>query len=125
MSSRPDFSILGYPVISMTETWTHQGSKTMLLGANAPADLARAMSLDTRVTAQTPPTILFHTNADTAVPVENSVTYVLALRKAGVQAEMHIFKNGAHGVGLAQDDAVLAQWTTLLANWLRVSGLTK
>jgi len=125
VSSRPDFSILGYPVISMTETWTHQGSKTMLLGANAPADLARAMSLDTRVTAQTPPTFLFHTNADTAVPVENSVTYFLALRKAGVPAEMHIFKNGPHGVGLAQDDPVLAQWTTLLANWLRVSGFIK
>lgn len=125
VSSRPDFSILGYPVISMTETWTHQGSKTMLLGANAPADLARAMSLDTRVTAQTPPTFLFHTNADTAVPVENSVTYFMALRKAGVPAEMHIFKNGPHGVGLAQDDPVLAQWTTLLANWLRVSGFLK
>jgi acetyl esterase/lipase len=125
LSSRPDFSILGYPVISMTEAWTHQGSKNNLLGPNAPADLARSMSLDTRVTGDTPPTFLFHTNADTAVPVENSVTYFLALRKAGVPAEMHIFKNGPHGVGLAQDDPALSEWTRLLANWMRVSGLIK
>ena len=76
-------SILGYPVITLTESWTHQGSKTMLLGENADPALARRLSTDRRVTAETPPTFLFHTNADTAVPVENSVHYFLALRKAG------------------------------------------
>jgi acetyl esterase/lipase len=124
-NSRPDFAILGYPVISMTESWTHQGSKTALIGANASADLARSMSLDTRVTKDTPPTFIFQTNADTTVPAENSVMYYLALRKAGVPAEMHIFKNGAHGLGLAQDDPTLGVWTTLLNNWMRTSGLTK
>jgi acetyl esterase/lipase len=124
-SSRPDFAILGYPVITLTESWTHQGSKTMLLGPNADPALARSLSNETQVTAQTPPTFLFHTNADTAVPVENSVQYFLALRKAGVPAEMHIFKDGPHGVGLAMQDPTLSEWPKTLANWLRASGLIK
>jgi acetyl esterase/lipase len=124
-SSRPDFSILGYPVITLTEAWTHQGSRSMLLGEKADPGLARSLSTDQRVTARTPPTFLFHTNADTAVPVENSVHYFLALRKAGVPAEMHIFKDGPHGVGLAMQDPALSEWPRVLANWLRASGFLK
>jgi len=123
--SRPDFAILAYPVISMTEPWTHQGSKDNLLGPNAPSDLARSMSADLAVTPQTPPTFLFQTNADTTVPAENAVHYYLALRKAGVAAEMHIFQNGPHGLGLALDDPAIGQWPTLLLNWLRGRGLVK
>jgi acetyl esterase/lipase len=122
VSSRPDFAVLGYPVISLTEAWTHRGSRTSLLGETPDEALARSLSTDTRVSAETPPTFLFHTNADTAVPVENSVTYFLALRKAGVPAELHVFKDGPHGVGLAIDDPELAVWPTLLANWLRAGG---
>ena len=122
VSSRPDFAILGYPVISLSEPWTHQGSRTNLLGENADAALARRLSTDTQVTARTPPTFLFHTNADTSVPVENSVQYFLALRKAGVPAEMHIFKDGPHGVGMPMNDAALSEWPKVLANWLRASG---
>jgi acetyl esterase/lipase len=125
VSSRPDFAILAYPVITLTEAWTHQGSKTNLLGESADASLAHSLSTETLVTRDTPPTFLFHTNADTAVPVENSVFYFLALRKAGVPAEMHIFKDGAHGVGLPMQDAALSEWPKVLANWLRASGLLK
>ena len=64
-------------------------------------------------------------NADTAVPAENSVYYYLALRKAGVPAEMHIFEKGPHGVGLANDDPALSEWSKVLANWLRVRGIIK
>ena len=124
-SSRPDFAILGYPVVTLTEPWTHQGSRTMLLGDKADAALARSLSLDTRVTSETPPTFLFHTNADTAVPVENSVHYFLALRKAGVPAEMHIFKDGPHGVGMPLNDAALGEWPKVLANWMRASGFLR
>ena len=122
-SSRPDFAILGYPVITLSEPWTHQGSRTNLLGENADISLARRMSTDTQVTADTPPTFLFHTNADAAVPVENSVYYFLALRKARVPAEMHIFKDGAHGAGMPMNDTALSEWPKVLANWMRAIGL--
>src|SRR5438132_8623848 len=125
VSSRPDFAILGYPVISFVESWTHQGSKTNLLGAHPDPALARSLSSETQVSASTPPTFIYHTNADTVVPVENAVAYFLALRKAGVSAEMHVFRNGPHGTGLAQLDPALAEWPRLLANWLRVSGFAK
>ena len=120
-SSRPDFAILGYPVISLSEAWTHQGSRAMLLGDNPDNALLRRLSTDTQVSAETPPTFLFHTNADTAVPVENSIYYFLALRKAGVPAEMHIFKDGAHGAGMPMNDTALSAWPSVLANWLRAS----
>jgi acetyl esterase/lipase len=123
VSSRPDFAILGYPVISFVESWTHQGSKTNLLGDGPDPALARSLSSDTQVTASTPPAFIYHTNADTVVPAENAVAYYLALRHAGVPAEMHIFKDGPHGTGLAMQDPALAEWPRLLANWLRASGL--
>ena len=83
------------------------------------------LSNDLRVTADTPPTFLFHTNADTGVVAENSVRFYLALRRAKVPAEMHIFENGPHGVGLALGDPALSLRPTLLTNWLRARGLTK
>lgn len=117
--SRPDISVLAYPVISMTEPWTHLGSKTNLLGDRPDADLARRLSGEKAVTKDTPPTFVFQTNEDRAVVAENSLHYFLALRQAGVPAEMHVFEKGPHGVGLANDDASLAPRSTLLANWLR------
>jgi acetyl esterase/lipase len=125
VSSRPDFAILGYPVITFTEAWTHQGSRTNLLGDTPDPALARTLSTETQVTAETPPTFLFHTNADIVVPVENSIHYFLALRKAGVPAEMHIFKDGPHGVGMPMQDPALSEWPKVLANWLRASGFLK
>ena len=125
VSSRPDFAILGYPVISLTEAWTHRGSRTNLLGENPDPALARSLSGENAVTKDTPPTFIFHTDADTTVPAENSVYYYLALRKAGVPAEMHIFEKGPHGVGLANNDAALSEWSKLMANWLRVHDVIK
>ena len=125
VSSRPDFAVLGYPVISMVEPWTHQGSKTALLGADPDPAVAARLSGERAVAKDTPPTFLFHTNADTAVPPENSVHYYLALRRASIPAELHVFEKGAHGVGLANDDHALSEWSTLLANWLRVRGVIK
>jgi acetyl esterase/lipase len=125
VSSRPDFVVLGYPVISLTEAWTHQGSKTNLLGNSPDPELAKSLSGEQAVKKDTPPTFIFQTNADTTVPAENSVYYYLALRKMGVPAEMHIFEKGPHGVGLANDDAALSEWSKLLANWLRVRGIVK
>lgn len=122
MSSRPDFVILGYPVITSSGPYVHAGSFRNLLGDAPAPDLLAGLSTDTRVTANTPPTFLFHTNADRAVPPENSVLFYMALRKAGVPAELHIFEPGAHGVGLAMNDPVLAAWPPLLSQWLRARG---
>lgn len=120
---RPDFMILAYPVISFTAPYTHQGSATNLLGENADPKLRAELSSELHVTGQTPPTFLFSTDTDTVVPPENTVAFYLALRKAGVPAEMHIFEKGPHGVGLDLDDPLLGEWPTLLANWMRSSGL--
>ncbi len=124
-SSRPDFLILGYPVISFTTPYTHRGSLENLLGKNPDPKLVESLSNELQVTPQTPPTFLFHTNADTGVPAENSVLFYLALRKAGVPAELHIFEKGPHGVGLALYDPALAEWPRLLADWLRLNGWIK
>jgi acetyl esterase/lipase len=123
--SRPDFTVLGYPVISMTAAWTHQGSKRNLLGENPDPELAKRLSGELAVTKETPPTFIFQTNEDTVVPAENSVHFYLALRQAGVPAEMHVFEKGPHGVGLANDNPALSAWSALLANWLRGRGIIK
>jgi len=122
-SSRPDFLVLGYPVISFTTIYTHKGSLKNLLGESPDPKLVENLSNELQVTPQTPPTFLFHTNEDKGVPAENSVLFYLALRKAGVPAEMHIFERGPHGVGLALADPALSMWPTLLANWFRERGL--
>ena len=122
-SSRPDFLILGYPVITFETGVTHAGSVRNLLGENPDPKLIELMSNELHVTPQTPPTFLFHTNADTGVIPENSIRFYMALRKAKVPAEMHIFENGPHGVGLALGDPALNAWPVLLTNWLRGRGL--
>jgi acetyl esterase/lipase len=124
-SSRPDFLILAYPVISFDPAIAHRGSVRNLLGENPDPKLIDDLSNDLQVTAHTPPTFLFHTNADTGVVAENSVRFYLALRRAKVPAEMHIFENGPHGVGLALGDPALGAWPGLMTTWLRGRGLTK
>jgi len=123
VSSRPDFAILAYPVITLKPPYAHMGSRTMLLGENPDPRLVEFLSNETQVTPLTPPTFLFSTDADTLVPAENAVFFFLALRKAHVPAEIHVFARGAHGAGMGEKDPSLAVWPNLLANWLRVRGL--
>ena len=120
-SSRPDFAILAYPVISFG-VFAHQGSLHNLLGENPDPALVEELSNEKQVSAQTPPTFLFHTADDPVVPVQNSLMYFAALRTAGIPAELHVFEHGAHGVGLAFYDPVLSKWPDLLATWLRSHG---
>lgn len=120
---RPDFLILSYPVIQFGSPYTHKGSQANLIGKDPDPALVELLSNEKQVTAQTPPTFLFHTNADTGVPAENSVSFYLALRKAGVPAEMHIYEPGRHGVGLAPQDPVLSTWGARLADWLKGRGI--
>lgn len=121
-SSRPDFLVLAYPVISLTH-YVHEGSRCNLLGPAFDMGMAKSLSSDTQVTPETPPTFLFHTDEDPGVPAENSVLFYLALRKHKVPAEIHIYEKGPHGVGLAQTDPVLSTWSARLHDWLKVRGL--
>lgn len=123
LSSRPDFAILAYPVISFTTEFSHRGSLNNLLGENPDPKLVELLSSEKQVTSRTPPTFLFHTTEDKGVPPENSILFYLALRRAGVPAEMHIYERGKHGVGLAPTDSVLSTWAGRLADWLRARGL--
>jgi acetyl esterase/lipase len=122
VSSRPDFAILAYPVITMGQAVTNKGSEENLLGEHPSQELLDALSTEKQVTSKTPPTFLFHTDADEGVPAENSVWFYLALRKAGVPAELHVYQKGEHGVGLAPADPVLSTWTDRLLAWLHASG---
>lgn len=121
-SSRPDLGVLCYPVITLRNPYTHAGSRRNLLGENPDPKLVELLSNDERVTKDTPPTFLFHTADDEAVPVENSMLYAAALRKHGVPFAMHLYEKGRHGVGLAIDDPQLASWGHLLTTWLRGHG---
>jgi acetyl esterase/lipase len=121
-SSRPDFLILAYPVITMEDPYVHKGSRTFLLGDTPTQEQMDAMSAELRVTAQTPPTFLFTTTDDKTVPVLNSVMFYTALVKAGVPVEMHIFQHGAHGSGLAPANPPLSVWPDLLIKWMRERG---
>jgi acetyl esterase/lipase len=123
VSCRPDFMILAYPVISFVTEYAHKGSYTNLLGTSPDPKLMENLSNERQITPQTPPTFLFHTNEDRGVPAENSVLFYLALRKAGVPAEIHIYERGNHGVGLASKDPVLSTWPARLADWLKTRGL--
>ncbi len=128
-ASRPDFAILAYPVVSMTTGVTHGGSQRNLLGAKADPKLIEEYSNEKQVTKDTPPTFIFQTDEDKAVPAENAVGFYLALRKAGVPAELHIYQRGQHGIGLGRDpkwtkgNAYAADWSDRLTAWLKTNGL--
>jgi acetyl esterase/lipase len=123
VSCRPDFVVLGYPVISLQESFAHKGSARNLLGENPDAAMLELLSNDKQVTKDSPPAFLFHTGEDTGVPVENSLAYYQACRKNGVPAELHVYQYGPHGVGLAPGDPAASTWKNRLADWMRASGL--
>ena len=116
-SCRPDFSVLCYAVLAFDQPFTHKGSQRNLLGEDPPPALVAEMSSERHVDEATPPTFLWHTTADRAVPVENSLAYYAALRRAGVPCELHCFEQGRHGVGLGKGLAASA-WPDLCRRWL-------
>ena len=126
---RPNGMILCYPVITSGE-YAHQGSFENLLGKDcADEDKRTAVSLEKQVTADMPRTFIWHTFADNAVPVENSLLLAEAMRKAGVPFELHIFLDGEHGLSLADAETdngtgeqivpECAVWPALAADWIR------
>ena len=123
VSCRPDFMILIYPVISFTEWCAHSGSRRNLLGKNPERELVENLSNERQVTAKTPPTFLVHGNDDKGVPPENSIFFYLALRKATIPAEMHIYENGRHGFGLGKNFGPVSTWSTRCQDWMGNRGL--
>ncbi len=127
LSSRPDLGILCYAVITMSEL-THGGSRKNLLGENPSEGMLNYMSNEKMVSEETPPCFIWHTWEDSAVPVENSLQFAAALRKAGVPFDLHIFEKGQHGIGLAEKNVtkgdstqtVVHPWGEDLIYWLKI-----
>jgi acetyl esterase/lipase len=121
ISLRPDFSILGYPVISMIDSLTHKGSRDNLLGKNPSSGMIKNFSSELRVTKNTPPTFIVLAHDDNGVNPENSIKYYEALLRNHVPAEMHIYQNGGHGFGthiLEKND----NWMEVLRIWMAHNG---
>ena len=116
--TRPDFQILFYPVVTMTD-YTHQGSKDNLLGKNPSEELVKLYSNELQVTEQTPPAFIMHSSNDDVVPILNSINYYLALCKHGVWSSMHLYPIGGHGWGYNESFPYKAQWKNELEKWLR------
>jgi len=117
-SSRPDWVILCYPVISFG-THAHLGSRNALLGPNPPAELVTLLSNELQVTPQTPPCFLWHTVEDKTVPVENSLLFADALRRAGVPFALQVYEKGNHGLGLGRPEKPAPPWFGQCLYWLR------
>jgi acetyl esterase/lipase len=129
-SWRPDGMILCYPVITFGE-FGHRGSRDNLLGPDASKELAGKLSLETRVGPKTVPSFLWHTHEDNCVPVENSLLFAMALRKAKVPFEMHIYEKGGHGLSLCDETTSYnetqlmpddADWIQLAIRWVKRDG---
>jgi acetyl esterase/lipase len=123
---RPNALILCYPVIS-SGPFAHRGSFAHLLGDHPPENLLKLLSLELRVTKETPPTFLWHTAADRSVPVSNSLLFAEALSAADVPFALHVFPNGPHGISLANVETStptipphpdVAVWHQLSVTWM-------
>ncbi|MCL6523970.1 MAG: alpha/beta hydrolase [Thermoflavifilum sp.] len=121
VSLRPDFMILCYPVISMTDSLTHMGSREHLLGAHPTAQQIKDFSAEMQVSSQTPPTFIMQSTADPGVKVGNSVAMYLSLHAHNVPVEMHLYEKGPHGFGMHNPDTP-DQWMDRLHNWLISNG---
>ena len=128
---RPDSSVLCYPVVTLGES-THFGSRNCLLGTHKEdPEMIRKLSLENAVTENTPPTFIWTTANDNAVPSENSLLLALALKAHNVPYELHVFGDGPHGLSLAdmkltpmhwspdRIDPRLQSWVDLCHSWLR------
>src|SRR5258708_17601848 len=104
-SCRPDFAVALYP----GHLWI--GSEKFELNPDIP------------VTPQTPPTFLLQTENDPVDTVNNSLVYYIALKKAGVAAEMHLYAEGKHGFGLRRTNFPITKWPDLVETWLRTIGV--
>lgn len=114
-SSRPEFGVLCYPVITLEDgPYTHEGSRANLLGETPSAQQTEFLSAERHVCPDTPPCFIWHTVEDEAVPVENALFFAQALRSAGVGFELHCYEHGEHGLGMK--DGIT--WSDDCRRWL-------
>jgi acetyl esterase/lipase len=121
-SGRPDFVALLYPVITMRDPFAHADSRRNLLGEQPSAELLERLSLETQVTTAAPPVFMVHTAEDRSVPLENSLLFYQALRRAGVPTELHLYENGAHGFGTRGGLGSTSGWVDRWIEWMRAHG---
>ncbi len=125
ISGRPDFMVLIFPVITMEDPYAHAPSRRALLGNNPSDELKHHLSVDEQVSADTPPTFLVHSTQDTTVPVENSILFFQAMRRAKRPIEMHIYPLGPHGSGMDPKLGPTSEWPKLCEIWMRFNGWLK
>ena len=117
-SSRPDFSILVYPVISMKKDITHNGTRENLIGKDPSEEKIKFFSGEHNVSSETPPTILIHSNDDTTVKPINSINYYLSLKRYNIPAALHIWENGGHGYGISEAKGAVRSWPEVVRDWM-------
>lgn len=118
ISARPDFAILGYPVITLEGPDAHAGSRKALLGDNPDSRILSENSLQTQVRDGIPPVFMLHGVGDQAVPVGNSLMFFSEVQKFNKQSELHIYNTSIHGVGMIQGQGTVSNWPQALESWL-------
>jgi len=122
VSARPDFAVLFYSVITMTEPYVHAGSRAALLGKNPSSELIEWLSVENRVRKDMPPVLLIATLADKSVPMENSLKFFAAMRAANVPGELHVYARGGHGDSHEATAGPTALWPKRVEEWMRFNG---
>lgn len=117
-TTRPNFAILFYPVISMKDSITHLGSRNALLGNHPTEKMIDVFSNENAVSRQTPPTLLLLADDDKAVIPENSILFYQALKRNKVPAAMHVFPSGSHGFGFRTSYTYHEQLKSIILDWL-------
>ncbi len=122
MSCRPDFIAPVYPLISLElQAERYAGLAERMLGPDPGAEMIREYSLDTRVTPQSPPAFLVHAHDD-GLSAEHSIRFYLALRKAKVSAELHVYSKGGHGFGMRRRGLPVSTWRERWLDWMKTEG---
>ena len=124
-SSRPDFLVLIYPVITMEKGFSHGGSLGNLLGKSPDSALVAELSNDLHVTENTPTTFMVHATDDQTAPVENSLRFYRVLVEHKVPAELHLYDQGGHGFGMLQRELPIDHWPEALEAWLKSRDLIR
>jgi len=119
LSCRPDFSVLLYPVVTFKEEWGHMGSRENLIGKTNDWKVIEKFCNELQVTKQTPPAFIALADDDTGVKPRNSIEYYLALKREGIQAELHIFREGGHGFGMHKTGKAHDQWPLMMVEWMK------